>query len=487
MKGVRARLVLWNVLAIGLILGAMGVALRFQLRSNLLAQIDLELQQVVSRVSTAPSDESLIDGLPGKLSVDGSAKELIRQHFLSKNAARFYEVVKNNQGQASIKTDIPLPRLIPVGHDLESNTTVLKPLDSYGYAQAAAGKKVFHNTMEGGHLVRSISEPVYSGGQIIAVAQTTKELAPVAAQLHELDLSLATLLPWALIVAAGAGWLLVGSTMRPLRRLTESARCLDADLSTQRLPVVGSDEFAELARTFNEAFDTTAGAFATQRRAMLQLERFTGDAGHELRTPLGAIKGSVSFLLHGRKWNKEVKTSLEIIDASSDRMNRLIQDLLLLARHDGGKHAVDCVPVCIADAVKEALLLLSMPSHLATEVCVEDELRALADASGLVRVFTNLLSNGFTYARSKVRLSALVAGGGILVIVEDDGEGISPEHLPRLGERFYRPETARGRQVGGTGLGLAIAKSLAESYGGTLEIQSAVGIGTKAIVHLLAL
>src|ERR1019366_881228 len=163
-----------------------------------------------------------------------------------------------------------------------------------------------------------------SAGNLIAVVQSAHDLSPVAAGVRQLDVSLATLIPLALLVAAAAGAVLVGNTMRPLRRLSESARNLDPDLSKERLPVVGKDEFADLAITFNGAFDRTASAFASQSRAMKQLERFTGDAGHELRSPLGAIKGSVTFLLGSRKWGGEVKKSLEIIDRSSDRMTKLI-------------------------------------------------------------------------------------------------------------------------------------------------------------------
>jgi signal transduction histidine kinase len=289
--------------------------------------------------------------------------------------------------------------------------------------------------------------------------------------LKQLDGSLETLIPLASLVAAVAGAFLVGSTMRPMSKLTEAARSLDADLSKERLPIEGNDEFADLARAFNGAFDRTSNAFAAQTRAMKQLERFTGDAGHELRTPLGAIKGSVTFLLGRQKRDTETRKSLEIIDRACDRMTRLINDLLLLARNDGGQQILPMGSHFLSAVVNEAVEVLAMPAGIMLQICIEPGQIVVGNANALSRLFSNLLTNAFAYAKSIVRISAEPTGSNLVIGVEDDGEGIAHEHLSRLGERFYRPESARSRSAGGTGLGLAIVKSIAEAHGGATKVQ----------------
>jgi signal transduction histidine kinase len=475
--------VLWNVVVIGLILAAMGFALRYQLHANLIAQVDGELKQEMARVSTGPAPPWAGE-LGGRgLSGQNAVGTQLKLPDMKTDATKLFQVVKTHQWQASLTADVAFPTLIPVGVGSDGKLQQVAPLDDYGFREALHGETAFHDYVKNGQPFRSISAPVRSGGSLVAIAQANRDLSPVVGQLHQLDVSLAMLFPLALLVAAAAATLLVGGTMRPLRKLTESARHLDPELSGTRLPYVGTDEFAELAKAFNEAFDRTSTAFETQRRAMKQLERFTGDAGHELRTPLAAIKGSVSFLLRGQRLNGETRKSLEIIDAASDRMTRLIRDLLLLARNDGGSAAA-ALPVSLADVTSEALDLLDKPEHLSVQVSVDSDLTVLGDREQLTRAVSNLLANAFAYARGKVRVSACAAGGTVDLIVADDGEGVAEEHLPRLGERFYRPSENRARQSGGTGLGLAIVKSIVEASGGSLEIKSITDEGTRAILHL---
>lgn len=509
MIGVRGRLVLWNVLAIGAILVAMGVALRMQLRSTLLGQIDSEMLHDIRGV-TASHGASNAGQMPAEHSGPahpraaqpradsvnaqfGPADEgrpgtaIIRGRPIDHDAGRIQEYFRDDADEVSLELPAASPRLIPVAEKGRDPLHLAAPIDEGGFLGAARGTRTFHDFRgDGGRMLRSLSDPVRVGGRVIAVVQSYRDIGPLDTQLHHLDLALAALLPLALIVAAVAGSLLVGSAMRPLRKLTDAARSLDPDLSSKRLPISGKDEFAEMANTFNEAFDRTATAFSSQARALKQLERFTGDASHELRTPLGAIKGSVTFLLHGRKWCADTKRSLEIIDHASDRMTSLIADLLLLARQDAGHRPLLTETVSVQQLVRDALALLPNPAEICVQVCVEPDLSVKGDAVMLERSLANLLSNAIRYASSRVRISGSAGDRGVEVVVEDDGQGIAPEHLARVGERFYRPESARSRDQGGTGLGLAIVKSIAEAHGGSFEIRSTVGVGTRAYLRLPA-
>jgi len=286
------------------------------------------------------------------------------------------------------------------------------------------------------------------------------------------------LLPLAVAVSALLGALLVGSTMRPLKRLIDSAQRLAPDLSGARLPVTGKDEFAELAGTFNAVFDRTSEAFQKQRQAISQLERFTADAGHELRTPLGAIKSGSTYLLHISKLPDDCKKPAQIMDRSADRMAKLIDDLLLLARQEGGQSMEIRPDIEVSSLIDEAREEVAEPEYVSVTISVDRSLKVRGDRDALRRVLLNLISNAFAFARSEVKITARRDGKGVVVSVSDDGEGIAPEHIGRLGERFYRPDSSRSRHKGGTGLGLAIAKSICMAHGGALEIESTPGFGT---------
>jgi signal transduction histidine kinase len=326
--------------------------------------------------------------------------------------------------------------------------------------------------------MRSLSIPVRANGRIVAVAQSVHPLAQLDSQLADLDRSLAMLIPLAILVAAFSGAFIIGATMRPLRHLTASARRLKADMTGERLPIIGDDEFARLSWAFNEAFERSAAAFASQRQAIAQLERFTGDAGHELRTPLGAVKSGASYLLHMTDLPAEARKSLQIIDRSTDRMARLIDDLLLLAKSDGGRPLRLVPGLNVRRLVEESVEELSIPPTI--RVLIEGEIACAVtgDPESIKRVVANLVSNAITYARSKVEVRTYVENAYAVISVADDGMGIESVHLARLGERFYRPDDSRSRHLGGTGLGLAIAKSLCTSHGGDLEITSEIGVGT---------
>jgi signal transduction histidine kinase len=478
--GVRARLVLWNVIVIAILLTGMGLALRFELKTALLAQVEKDLKDEVGGSARVQSQAHSAMPSTKNLVVQSQAQtgQFVVTKVLSDHPTTVSEVVRNNDDIVSLNAQMAAPRLIPVNGDIKNMPEMTTPLDQVGFRLAVAGKTTFRNYERSGKVFRSISEPIMSRGRIFAVAQAERDLTPISKQLHQLDVALATILPLAVVLAALSGAWLVGVAMRPLRNLIESARGLDVAIPERQLPIVGKDEFSELAVAFNEAFDRTTIAFTSQSEAMAQLERFTADAGHELRTPLGVLKGSVTFLLGSRKWTGDAKHSLEIMDRASDRMTKLIGDLLLLARHDGHRQLMAKEPLIVSRLITETLDLLPKSDQVFVEVEIEDGLAVNGDPLAVVRVLTNILANALTYARTRVSVAGSATDSGSQITIQDDGEGIAHEDLARLGERFFRPDSSRSRQQGGTGLGLAIAKSLVLAHGGTLHISSELEVGT---------
>jgi two-component system phosphate regulon sensor histidine kinase PhoR len=225
---------------------------------------------------------------------------------------------------------------------------------------------------------------------------------------------------------------------------------------------------------------------------------FVANASHELRTPLATLLGFIETLQGPAAEDEPARRRfLEIMGREAARMSRLIDDLLSLSRIELDKYirpqTVLDLPPLIADVGKTLAMRLEADERQ-LQIDVEPGLPAvIADRDQILQVLHNLVSNALKYGRSGtpivVAADRLPAVGTrtepmVCVSVQDRGEGISPEHLPRLTERFYRVDTSRSRSMGGTGLGLAIAKHIVERHRGTLEISSAAGEGTRVAFTL---
>jgi signal transduction histidine kinase len=216
--------------------------------------------------------------------------------------------------------------------------------------------------------------------------------------------------------------------------------------------------------------------------------RFTADASHELRTPLSIVKANTGLALEHPWPEARYREFLAAIDAAAGRQGRIVEELLFLARADAGGLARDVGPVCLIDALEEAAESVSGPDRPCVRLePLDPALTVPGSGSELTRLFTNLLENAVRHTppEGTVTVCARVDATSVTVTVADTGEGIAPEHLPHLGERFYRVDAARTSGTGGTGLGLAICRSITEAHGGRMTLESTVGEGTTVRVRLL--
>ncbi|MGH9163125.1 MAG: sensor histidine kinase [Vicinamibacteraceae bacterium] len=226
------------------------------------------------------------------------------------------------------------------------------------------------------------------------------------------------------------------------------------------------------------------------RRADRMRRDFVANVSHELRTPLTAIRGYVEALIDEGPHTPQVQRFLEIIGRHAARMERLVQDLLRLARLDAGQEALDLV-TCSTDALFAAVVDDLRPSienrRQDVEIRVEREAATLVvDPAKLHDVLHNLVENASNYSpeRARITLSAEVNGDRFLLRVADTGPGIAENHLPRIFERFYRVDKARSREAGGTGLGLSIVRHLVELHGGAVSAANRSGGGALFTVSL---
>jgi two-component system phosphate regulon sensor histidine kinase PhoR len=228
----------------------------------------------------------------------------------------------------------------------------------------------------------------------------------------------------------------------------------------------------------------------TEERRLSQVKSdFVSNASHELRTPLTNIRGYLEAIQDALREGATPESSFaDVALANTRRMERLIDDLLELSRAESG-----AVPL-----EKEEILLPVFLSRVADPHRLEadrmgktidvtaNEGRVRADLGKLALALSNLVDNALKYGKEggRVTLSGRIDGESCLLEVADDGPGISPEHLPRIFERFYRVDKGRSRELGGTGLGLSIAKHIVESHGGVLRVESRIGVGTRFTIRI---
>jgi signal transduction histidine kinase len=269
--------------------------------------------------------------------------------------------------------------------------------------------------------------------------------------------------------------------LRPLGRITAAARRIQATNLSDRIALEGpDDELKTLADTFDEMLERLDASFTAQRQ-------FVADASHELRNPLAVIQTNADVALWDEGVPAEVKTRLLAVRRATDRMHRLVDDLLALARLE--LQAAQRTEVDLASVVTEVsdeLDPLAKAHGLSIEHAAERGVRVVADRDALKRALANLLDNAFRHSPpgAPVRIAAARENGWAVLRVADDGPGLTPDEQEHVFERFWRSDSARSRESGGTGLGLAIVRRIAESHGGAVSVSSTPGAGSTFEIRL---
>jgi len=288
----------------------------------------------------------------------------------------------------------------------------------------------------------------------------------------------------ALVLSVLLALLISRSVGAPLRRVASAAESIARGEMGTRAPVSGPTEVRGLARSFNTMADQVEAVQRSQRD-------FVANVSHELKTPLTSIQGFSQALLDGTARTPEATAhAARVIHEEAERMHRSVDQLLALARFDAGQMVMARDPVELGSLLRGCVEKLSPQAHVA-EVTVKldapEKLLITGDGDRLAQVFANLLDNGVAHtpAGGKVTVAARRVNGeqAAEVTITDTGKGIPADPLPRIFERFYQVDKSRGRSRG-AGLGLAITKEIVEAHGGTITVESVVGLGTKFTVRL---
>ena len=358
----------------------------------------------------------------------------------------------------------------------------ISPDDTQAIRRGQSGYRTL-STAEGDNLRAYLLVLRLPNGQPYAAVMTAGSTAPLLAALRRAQLflaggTLAATLLLALIVYAVAR-----AGLRPISRMARDAAGIQEaqDLSRRVAVPRTHDEVAELGVTFNGMLGRLEAAFAAQRR-------FIADASHELRTPLTAIRGNADLLRqHGaRMTDADRDEVLAEVTTEAERMTRLINDLLALARVQAGEQPQP-QPLRLNDIAESAVRGARglARGHEIIYAAANEYLWVLGDADRLKQLALILLDNAIKYTPPEgcIWVALRRDGAHAELRVTDNGPGIPPERLPHLFDRFYRGGTlARGRDDGGAGLGLAIAREITQGFGGSIAVESTAGRGTAFTV-----
>lgn len=272
-------------------------------------------------------------------------------------------------------------------------------------------------------------------------------------------------------------WWLVGRTLRPVELIRSQVAGISDVLVDQRVSEPATnDEIARLARTMNAMLDRVEGA---SRRE----QRFVADASHELRIPLTRIRSELEVDLAHPGTADPFATHRSILE-EVDALQRLVEDLLHLARSDNHTNVLEKAPVDIDDLALAEAERLRTDTNVHIDTAQVSAAQAMGDHDQLARAVRNLCDNAARHARSRITLSTSERNGMVQLSVTDDGQGIPEHERSTVFERFARLDQARENASGGTGLGLAITLDIVERHGGTITLEAADGGGARFVVSL---
>jgi heavy metal sensor kinase len=450
---IRLRLTAWYALTLAVALAIVAVALVLVFRSTMERQLDADLAaRATTVVSTLQSDEPL---------------------------------ALQQQGQTGDESFIAGGEVVAL-YDTAGRLADASARPAWlgqSVATFAAGSTTQRwDTMTvGAEHLRVLALPIVEGGRRIGVAVVVRSIAPIDVAARQLITILGLALPLAVAFAAVGGYFLAYRALRPVDQLRRAADEYGAHDLTRRLAPgrMRDDELGRLARTLDAMLDRVASAVEQQRR-------FTGDASHELRTPVATVLADASLALERQRDSAEYRAALERIQAEAVRMGRIVDGLLVLARTDAPASTARAERVDIARVVESATARIGgRAAEQGTAIRAQSTpgLIVRGDATGLERVLDNLLDNAlrFAPAGSAVDVTATRERGRARIAVADRGPGVPASERVRVFERFHRAPGSRGP---GAGLGLAIARAVVDAHGGSISVAETPGGGATFVVEL---
>jgi heavy metal sensor kinase len=465
LRSVRFRLTFWYALTLAVILAASALFSYHYFSYNLRQQVDAELMKVAEQL-----DQHRQEAFAGEHS---SAEHCVAlRDVIHEYNWDDYILLRDATLQPACYSENLLKEELPFGPVARQQTRWLHPhLETVEFGD--------------GQRLQLLSYPLIQNERLVGVAQIGNSLGIVQQTLDELRLIYLIVGPFAIFWLCSGCWFLAEHMIAPILEVTEASQGINAENLARRLPSSGHrDELSLMVGSLNLMLERLESSFRKVRQ-------FSGDASHELRTPLTILRGETEVALRWAKSADEFRDVLQSNMEEIDRMERIIESLLTLAKSEAGELTLELKELSLSDLAQELYLqgrILGEPKNISVDLRLEvdQEIRIHGDELRLRQMFLNLITNGIKYNREGGRMQIVLAvdGDEARVDIEDSGIGIPDYHLSHIFDRFYRVDKARNRMDGGTGLGLSIVRWIAEVHGGRISVESTPDVGSTFTVYL---
>ncbi|HRN49987.1 MAG TPA: HAMP domain-containing sensor histidine kinase [Anaerolineales bacterium] len=436
------------------------------LRSDLLSSA-MRLGEAVARSSQMPHSQPPLGGIQTPpLPFGEFSNEQAFQSFPEREIAR----VLDAQG-----------RLVASPFGREGDAL---PLSAEGLQALQDGQEWWETSDVAGEPMLIYSRPIVVDDEFMSIIQVATSLAERSHSLRTLATTVLGAGLLIVIIAFGVGWVFSGAMLAPIQRITLTAQAIgDEQDFTHRVNYVGpQDEVGLLANTFNSMLSRLQNAFQRVEHSLQMQREFVADISHELRTPLTTLRGNLSLLRRNPPMPSEEREDIlnDLID-ENDRLIRLVNDLLLLARADAGRElardALDAGEL-LKDVTRQAQVL---DPERSIRLQVPERLTMLGDRDALKQILLIAVENAIKHSHGEISVAAELKQDTVEIRVQDRGQGIAADQLPHIFGRFYRAEGSEAAT--GFGLGLAIAKTLVEKQSGHIKMKSEPGQGSTLILQ----
>lgn len=481
-RSLRFKLTLWYVLILGFLLISFSTLLYLTLSRSLYRDVDHKLRalaELIALESTSSSSKFGFSNIDQTLEASMNLKPI----------GKFIQVL-DESGR--------------IGRTSENLKSIQLPISLNALRNGSKGLITYEtNRSIRNTPLRIITYPVKEQNQVAKMIQVASSLEDVEDALNTLMLILMVTVPSVLLIASLGGLFLANKALKPVDRITQTARMITSQNLNQRIQTLKvKDEISRLIDTFNDMISRLDQSFR-------QVKQFTTDASHELKTPLTILKGEVEVALRKKREPQEYEQILESNLEEIDRMTKIVDDLLLLSKADIGEIRLNRENIDLnrfISGLTEQMKILAQPKNIRIETSNlqesgEQEIHIWGDALRMRELFINLIDNGIKYTEP---------GGAILITlaketngcatpampqdqpikryakitVADTGIGIAKEDQEKIFNRFFRVDKARSREQGGSGLGLSICKWIVEAHQGEITVESEPGKGSAFIVRL---
>ena len=464
-KTIKFRLTLWYVVILGIILCSFSFFLYFTLADSLYKGVDNKIKTMAEiGVSSVRSP------LGGGANIS-DLDRIMTERFGIRPLGRFIQILDESGRVGGRSTNL---------------RNVKIPVSIQTLQAASKGKTTFETVqITSKDSLRLVTMPIMKNGRMASIVQVGSSLEGVEDALHQLLIILLIAVPAALLIASAGGLFLANKVLRPVDEITQIARQIGSGDLSQRIRIKRvNDELGRLAATFDEMI-------AKLEESFHRVKRFTADASHELKTPLTILRGEIEVGLKKKRALAEYQRILNSNLEETNRMSRIIDDLLTLSRADMGELSMEREKVELSSLAREVwddLQIMAQEKGIQLQFMGDGFTRVEGDPLFLRQLILNLTENGLKYTPAGGIVELQVKGdqdeGVARIWVSDTGVGIAQKDLKRVFDRFFRVDKARSRETGGTGLGLSISQWIAQAHEGQINVKSKVGKGSTFTVTL---